>query len=108
MINLHNIHSLSDFKQNAKSYVNQLQSQKEPLVLTVNGEAIVVVEDVETFQKNQERLQNLEEELHRLKLEALQRDVEIGISQIKRGEGIDAEQVFEELRHQSKTMRQQV
>ncbi len=47
MINLHKIHSLSDFKQNAKSYVSQLQSRKEPLVLTVNGEAIAVMEDDE-------------------------------------------------------------
>ena len=107
MIQLDNIQSLSDFRQNAKRYVDQLQATKSPLVLTVNGKAAVVVEDAEAFEKTQSRLEQLEEELRRFKLEALQRDVEKGIQQIQRGEGIPAAQVFEELHQKSQELRQQ-
>ena len=105
MLNLENIRSLSEFRQNAKHYVEQLHAHHTPLVLTVNGEASVVVEDAATFQNTQERLQALEEELHRLKLETLQRDVEKGIAQIQRGEGIPADQVLAELRQKSAKLR---
>ncbi|MGK7878123.1 MAG: type II toxin-antitoxin system Phd/YefM family antitoxin [Xenococcaceae cyanobacterium] len=107
MINLQNIHSLSEFRQNAKHYIDKLRASKAPLVLTVNGEATVVVQDAEAFQKTQEHLQALEEELRSVKIAALQRDVEVGIEQIKRGEGIRADQVFAELRKKSKELRQQ-
>ncbi len=108
MIDLNNIHSLSDFKQNAKIYLSQIQTAKQPLILTVNGEAKIVVEDIDTFQKNQQRLQQLEEEIQRLKLEALQRDVEVGIRQIQNGEGIPASEVFKALQTRSQELRSQI
>jgi prevent-host-death family protein len=97
MINLSNIHSLSDFKQNAKRYVEQLQETKSPLILTINGEAAVVVEDAEAFQQAQDRIRELEAELARLKQEALHRDIELGIQQLQQGEGVAAETVFADL-----------
>lgn len=71
LINFDNIHSLNDFKQNTHSYLNQLKTDKNPLVLTVNGEEVVIVEDVETFRNNQNRLHELEKEVQRLKGEVL-------------------------------------
>ena len=44
------IQSLSDFKQNASKLVKQVRSTKEPLILTVNGKAAVVVQDAESYQ----------------------------------------------------------
>lgn len=44
------IQSLSDFKQNASRYIKQVRETGEPMVLTVNGKAAVVVQDAESYQ----------------------------------------------------------
>lgn len=85
MINLSNIHSLTDFKRNAKDFVERIKATKAPLVLTVNGKAEIVVQDAETFQAMTERMQKNEAELKHLKLEALRGDLSVGIEQIKAG-----------------------
>ena len=85
MIDLSNIHSLSDFRQNTKKYVEQLQADRAPLVLTINGEASIVVEDASMFQETQNRLRQLEEELHAIKYEQLKAAVMAGVQQMERG-----------------------
>lgn len=70
-INLENIQTLTDFKRNAKDYVEQIKATKSPLVLTVNGKAEIVVHEAQAFQQMIDELQRLEEELQKLKLEAL-------------------------------------
>lgn len=44
------IQTVSQFKQNASKLVKQIQQTKQPLVLTVNGKAAVVLQDVESYQ----------------------------------------------------------
>ena len=44
------IQTVSQFKQNASKLVKQIQKTKQPLVLTVNGKAAAVLQDVETYQ----------------------------------------------------------
>lgn len=85
-INLQNIQTLTDFKRNAKDYVEKIKSTKSPLVLTVNGKAEVVVQEAQEFQQMLDRLQNLEEELQKLKLAALRHEINIGIQQLENGE----------------------
>lgn len=48
---LRDIQSLSVFKQNASKIVKEIQETKEPVVLTVNGKAAVVVQDAESYQR---------------------------------------------------------
>lgn len=48
---LRDIQTLSDFKQNASKIVKEIQETKEPVVLTVNGKAAVVVQDAESYQR---------------------------------------------------------
>ncbi len=86
MINLENIHSLTDFKRNVKQFLERIKATKLPLVLTVNGKAEVVIQDASTFQEMMDRLERVEEELKKLKLEALQRDIAIADEQLKNGE----------------------
>lgn len=86
MINLENIHSLTDFKRNASNYIEQIRETKTPLVLTVNGEAAVIVQDALAFQQLLDRLNQVEEELRLMKLEALRRDVAVGIEQLENGQ----------------------
>ena len=86
-ISTQNIRSLTDFRNNAKQYVEQLQTTKSPLVLTVNGEAAIVVEDAQAFQANQDRLHQLEAENEALKrLEELRAAVAVGAEQAERGQ----------------------
>ena len=42
--------TVSQFKRNAAKLVKQIQQTKQPLVLTVNGKAAVVLQDVESYQ----------------------------------------------------------
>lgn len=44
------IQSLSGFKQNASKLIKQVRETKEPVVLTVNGKAAVVIQDAESYQ----------------------------------------------------------
>jgi prevent-host-death family protein len=85
-IHLENIKTLTDFKRNAKDYVERIKATKSPLVLTVNGKAEVVVHEAQAFQEMMDRLEQAEEELRSLKLEALRHEIEIGIEQLENGQ----------------------
>lgn len=50
MIRTDAIDSLSNFQKNAKSFMEQLEDSKEPLILTVNGKAKLVVQDAGAYQ----------------------------------------------------------
>jgi prevent-host-death family protein len=99
MINVQNIHSLTDFRRNASNYVEQIQQTKASLVLTVNGEAAVVVCSAYVFQEMLERIQQLENELNSVKLERLREEIQKGIDQADRGELLDGEEVMAQLYH---------
>lgn len=49
-IDIRDIHSLSDFQRNTKQYVSELKENNRPVVLTVNGEAALVVQDAAAYQ----------------------------------------------------------
>jgi prevent-host-death family protein len=85
MVNLQNIHSLTEFKRNANSYIETIRSTKAPIVLTVNGEAAVVVQDAIAFQEILDRLTAAEEELEQMDLERLRREAEIGLKDLREG-----------------------
>lgn len=57
LIDLRDIHSLSDFQRNAKQYIARLQESHKPVVLTVNGEAALIVQDAESYQALLEELE---------------------------------------------------
>jgi len=51
MIDLKQVHSLTDFSRNAKTHVKRLKKTGRPEVLTVNGHAEVVVQSAESYQQ---------------------------------------------------------
>jgi prevent-host-death family protein len=52
MLNLGNgIDSLTNFKRQTAEYLDRLQATGEPVVLTINGRAQVVVQDVAAYQR---------------------------------------------------------
>lgn len=51
MIDLANIRSLSDFQRNTKEHLQRLKDTGKPEVLTVNGQAEIVVQSAAAYQK---------------------------------------------------------
>ena len=87
MIELHNIHPLSDFQRNSKAYIRRLKQSGKPAVLTVNGQAELVVQSAEAYQKLLEDQQLLE----------TIRGVSRGLEQANRGQGRPMRALLEEL-----------
>ena len=51
MIDLKDIHSLSEFQRNARAHVEHLRKTGRPAVLTVHGQAELVIQNAEAYQK---------------------------------------------------------
>lgn len=51
MIDLKDIHSLSDFQRNTREHLDRLKRSGKPEVLTVYGQAEVVVQHAEAYQR---------------------------------------------------------
>lgn len=75
MISLDNIHSFTQFQRNAKAFADQVRGTKKPIVLTVNGEAALVVHEARAFQAILDRMSELESEITALKRAAQHPDV---------------------------------
>lgn len=61
MINLsRDIQSLSTFKRNSNEMIEQMKAKGNPLILTVNGKAEIVVQDTESYQKLLDKIDRLE------------------------------------------------
>ncbi len=76
-IELANIHSLSEFQRNARNHIRKLKATGKPAVLTVNGQAEVVVQSAKGYQQLLDRQKEL--------LETVQ-GISRGLDQAKRGE----------------------
>ena len=57
MLDVREIHSVTDFLRNHKSHITRLKETRRPQVLTVNGRAEVVVQDAESYQELLDRLE---------------------------------------------------
>jgi prevent-host-death family protein len=79
------IKPISYLKAHAAEIVRHLGEQREPLVITQNGEAKVVMQDIETYERTQETL-------------ALLKILAIGTRQIEEGKVQPAENVIKRLR----------
>lgn len=88
MINLENIQSLTDFKRNTAEYVKQIKQSGDPLVLTVNGKAEIVVQDAKAYQELLERVERAEA------VAAIRQ----GMAEFEAGKGRPAREALEELR----------
>ena len=51
MLNVMNIHPVTDFARNTRDHIERLRGSGEPEVLTMNGKAVVVVQDAEAYQR---------------------------------------------------------
>lgn len=81
------IKSLSTFKRNTMELIRQLKETGEPIVLTVNGEAELVVQDARSYQKLLESIDRLET------IAGIRR----GLEEMKAGKGRPADEFFQEM-----------
>ena len=81
------IHSLTDFKRNTPEYLRQLKETGDPVVLTINGKAELVVQDAASYQ----RLFAIAERLETIEA------VKESLASIDRGEGRPMDDVFNAL-----------
>lgn len=79
------IKPISYLKAHAAEIIRQLAEQREPLVITQNGEAKVVIQDVQSYEQTQETL-------------ALLKILALGNRQIEEGRVHEATTVFQNLR----------
>jgi prevent-host-death family protein len=84
------INSLSNFKRNTAEFMEQLKETKQPIVLTVNGKAELVVQDVESYQRLLETAELVDS------IKGIRRALE----QMKHGKSRPADQVIAELRQE--------
>ncbi len=85
---LQNTDSLAHFKENSQEIIDRLKVSGEPLVLTVGGEAELVVLAKESYQRMLAIVDRAEA------IEGIQR----GLASMERGEGRPAAEVFEDIR----------
>ena len=61
MLNIsRDIQSLSNFKRNTSGFIEQMKQTGQPVVLTVNGKAEIVVQDAISYQKLLDKIEKLE------------------------------------------------
>ncbi len=88
MLDIHrDIDSLSSFKRNTAEFLRHLKETGQPVVLTINGKAALVVQDTASYQKLIECAEQAEE------MEMTRR----AVAQMKAGQGKPAEEMFAEM-----------
>lgn len=60
MVRSVDIHALSDFQRNARRHIQQLRRSGRANVLTLNGRAAVVIQDVAAYEKLLDRIDRAE------------------------------------------------
>ncbi|MGH9822003.1 MAG: type II toxin-antitoxin system prevent-host-death family antitoxin [Blastocatellia bacterium] len=78
------IQSLSTFKRDTAKFLKQMRKTKQPVVLTVNGTAAIVVQDAESYQELLDAKERMEA------IEGIQR----GLDSLKDGKSRTAKRFF--------------
>ncbi|MDP2862294.1 MAG: type II toxin-antitoxin system Phd/YefM family antitoxin [Desulfobacterales bacterium] len=79
------IRPISYLKAHAAEIVRRLAEQREPLIITQNGEAKVVIQDIESYEQTQQTM-------------ALLKILALGMRQIEEGRVLPARDVIKRLR----------
>lgn len=85
------IKPISYLKANAAEIIRNLKEEGEPLIITQNGEAKAVIQDIESFEKTQETM-------------ALLKILALGNRQIEEGKVIPAADVIARLRERKESV----
>ena len=83
------IKPISYLKANAAEVMNNLTRSREPLIITQNGEAKAVIQDIASYEKTQETL-------------ALLKILALGQKQVEAGQITDVNEVINRLKNKRK------
>jgi prevent-host-death family protein len=86
MLTASHIKPISYLKANAAQVLRQLAEQREPMVITQNGEATAVLQDIASYEQDQQTL-------------ALLKILALGNQQIAQGRTVPAAQAISNIRH---------
>jgi prevent-host-death family protein len=81
---LSNIRPLTDFRNNMKDYIKELNDNKKPIILTQHGKSAAVLLDAEKYQEIQDQLEFM-------------RKVAVGISEYNNDQTLPFSEVFDGL-----------
>ena len=81
---LSNIRPLTDFRNNMKDYIKELNANKKPIILTQHGKSAAVLLDAEKYQEIQDQLEFM-------------RKVAIGLDEYKNKKSLSVSKVFDNL-----------
>ena len=102
MFRSEDIHSISDFVRNHKRHHAHLRQTGRPEVLTINGSAELVLQDVRAYERAAEEAQRIQEENRALRerLEELETLLALdeAYAEMERGEGRPLEEALPALR----------
>ena len=84
------IRPISYLKAHAAEIVRTLAEQQEPMVITQNGEAKVVIQDIESYEQTQQTM-------------ALLKILALGMRQVEEGKVLPAANVLKRLRERRET-----
>ena len=79
------IRPISYLKAHAAEIVRNLSKHQEPLIITQNGEAKVVIQDIQSYEQNQQTI-------------ALLKILSLGMRQIEKGKVLPAKDMIKRLR----------
>lgn len=80
------IKPISYLKAHAAEIIRNLGEQREPMIITQNGEAKVVIQDIESYENMQQTM-------------ALLKILAIGMHQVEEGKVLSANKVVKNIRH---------
>ena len=96
MLNIsRDIKSISDFKRNTPEFVKQLKKTGRPVVLTMNGNASVVVQDAESYQHMAEMLERVKD------IEAIRE----GLSDVEHGNTMSLDEFDNEMKRRHRVLK---
>ncbi len=80
-----NIKPISFLKAHAADIIRNIGTLQEPLIITQNGEAKAIIQDIESFEKDRETM-------------AMLKILALGNQQIEKGEVISASEALDKIR----------
>jgi prevent-host-death family protein len=78
------IRPLSEVRTGIANFIKQVHETKRPVIITQHGKGVAVLLDAQEFEKMQEKLELLT-------------DIQVSLSQLESGEGIDHENAKEKV-----------
>jgi prevent-host-death family protein len=87
MLNLSHSRPLNQFQKEAPELLHQFETDKTPIVITINGKAAAVLQDAESYEKL----------LNRLELLETLAGIRQSLGEFEQGKGVSIHKAFEDL-----------